>query len=301
MKKANVNLDIINLASLSQRFPDEKSCRKYLENIRWNGKIKCVHCKRSRKIYKINDGKLYKCADCKKQFTVKIGTIFEDSSVPLQKWFFAIFIITAHKKGISSLQLSKDIGVTQKTTWFMLHRIRYAVKTKSFNTPLENIVEADETYIGGKHPGKRGRGSENKTPVFGMIERGGEVRATPVKRVDSKTLKKIIKENISPEAIIMTDEWRSYRGLSNHKVINHGKKEYARGDIHVNNIENFWSLLKRGIIGVYHNVSAEHLHRYCDEFSFRHNTRESVDSNRFDLLLGRCEGRLDYNTLINNN
>jgi transposase-like protein len=160
-----------------KRFPDELSCIEYLIQARWEDKIVCPHCGSFRKIYKIKGGKILTCADCRKQFTVKVGTIFEDSALSLQKWFMAIYILTAHKKGISSLQLSRDINVTQKTAWFMLHRIRYAIKTKHFYTPLLGTVEADETYIGGKvRGGKVGRGSENKTAVFGMIERKGDVR-----------------------------------------------------------------------------------------------------------------------------
>ncbi len=230
----NTEQKLTSLITVAMRFPDDKACRIYLERIRWNGKLACVHCGSEKKIYRFNNGKLFKCADCKKQFTVKVGTIFEDSQVPLQKWFFAMYLITAHKKGISSLQLSRDIQVTQKTAWFMLHRIRYSIKNKSFLKPLKNVVEVDETYIGGKkHRGKRGRGSENKTAVFGMVERNGDVRSMPVQRVNGKTLKAIIRNNVSKKAVVMSDEWGAYRGLDKeyeaHKVINHGKKEYVRG------------------------------------------------------------------------
>ncbi|HLE31994.1 MAG TPA: IS1595 family transposase, partial [Bacteroidota bacterium] len=183
-----------NLLDVANRFPDDKSCREFLEFSRWGTKPVCPHCGSVRKIYRINDGKLFKCADCRKQFTVRVGTIFEDSALPLQKWFMAVYLITAHKKGISSVQLGKDIGVTQKSAWFMLHRIRYAVRTKP-SKPLNGIVEADETYVGGKprkgtlrNPSesglgnKRGRGT-TKTPVFGMVERGGRVSAQAVTNV----------------------------------------------------------------------------------------------------------------------
>lgn len=294
--KFNSLLDVV------KRFPDEKSCREFLEQMRWNGKPVCPHCGCFEKFYRIQNGRLLKCADCRKPFSVKIGTIFEDSALPLQKWFYAFFIFSSHKKGISSYQLAKDIEVTQKTAWHMLHRIRLAMGINSFEKPLDGIVEADETYIGGKkHRGKRGRGSENKTPVFGIAQRKGRIISQPVKKVDSKTLKGIIRQNVSPDATLMTDEWTAYNNLSSeykHEVINHGRKEYVRNGVHTNTIEGFWSLLKRGIIGIYHHVSSEHLHRYCNEFQYRYNTRQLTETDRFALTLAQCAGRLTYQDLI---
>jgi transposase-like protein len=250
----------------------------------------------------MNGGKLLKCADCRKQFSVRVGTIFEDSALPLQKWFYAIYIFSAHKKGISSCQLGKDISVRQATAWHMLHRIRESMRPKENTVQLKNIVEADETYVGGKGHGKRGRGAENKTPVFGMLERHGDVRTMPVERVNGQTLKGLIRKNVALDSTIMTDEWTPYNGLgkefSSHEVVNHGRKEYVRANIHVNNIENFWSLLKRGIFGIYHHVSPEHLSRYCDEFQFRYNSRKDEDKLRFTTMLEHCEGRLMYKTLV---
>jgi transposase-like protein len=290
-----------NLLDVQQRFPDEKSCRDYLIQVRWNGQMVCVHCGSIRKFYPINDGELYKCADCRKNFSIRVGTIFEDTKIPLQKWFFAIFLFSSHKKGISSAQLGRDIGVRQATAWHILHRIRYGMTPKK-KEQLKNIVEADETYVGGRHHrGKRGRGSENKTAIFGLAERQGEVRTQPIKRVNSSTLKKIIRENVSKEATLVTDDWMAYSNLSKeykHQTINHSIKEYVKGTVHTNNIENFWSLLKRGIIGIYHQVSAKHLHRYCDEFQFRYNARKISDTSRFTLALSQCEGRLMYKDLI---
>lgn len=292
-----------SLLDVAKRFPDEKSCRDYLEQTRWSGKPVCVHCGSTEKIYHLNEGKLLKCAACRKQFTVRIGTIFEDSALPLQKWFMAVYLITAHKKGISSLQLGKDIGVTQKTAWFMLHRIRHAVKTKPFKKPLNGIVEADETYVGGKNRGgKTGRGSETKTPVFGVVERGGRVAAQAIKHADKKTLQGIMKKQVSRDAIIMTDEWKAYHDLEetfdSHEVVNHGRKEYVRGDVHTNNIESFWAILKRGIHGIYHQVSRKHLDRYVDEFEFRWNHRKSNDPIKFYYMMKECQGRLTYASLI---
>jgi transposase-like protein len=286
------------------RFPNEEACIEYLIDARWDGKPVCPHCGHYKKIYKIRKGKILTCSNCHKQFTVKVGTIFEDSALSLQKWFMTIYILTAHKKGISSLQLSKDINVTQKTAWFMLHRIRYAVKTKSFNKPLSGTIEADESYFGGKkHKGKTGRGSENKTPVFGIVQRQGDVRAMPVPNVKGETLKKIINQNVEKGSNIMTDEWKAYNGLSKdyiHHRIGHLKKEYVRGGVHTQNIENFWSLMKRGVIGIYHTVSTKHLHRYTDEFAYRYNSRKVKDSQRFASALSQVAGRLTYKKLIEN-
>ncbi len=240
----------------------------------------------------------------------KVGTIFEGSKISLRKWFVAIYLITSHKKGISSLQLSKDIGVTQKTAWFMLHRIRHAVKTKSFNAPLKNVVEADETYIGGKeknkHTDKRlghtqGRNTKSKTPVFGMIERDGIVMAEKVDNVTSKTLGSILAQNVVKGSTIMTDEWKAYTKLPldyNHHIVKHGLGEYVNGNCHTNTMENFWSLLKRGIVGIYHWTSTKHLDKYLDEFEFRYNYKEAGESERFNIFLHEINGRLKYNQLI---
>lgn len=189
-----------NLLELTQVFNTEDKALKHLKEIRWHGKPYCPHCG-NKKVYEFKDGKLYKCASCRKKFTVIVGTIFEDSKIPLRKWFIAIYLITSHKKGISSLQLSKDIGVTQKTAWFILHRLRLATKTKSFNEPLKNTVEVDETYIGGKerykHLSKRkkktqGRCAETKTPVLGLVERDGKIKAFKIDNVKRNTLHKKI-------------------------------------------------------------------------------------------------------------
>ncbi len=293
------------LLDVQTRFPDEQTCRDFFEKARWNGNSSCPHCKSERISKRFKDGKTYFCGECRKPFTVKIGTIFEDSALPMQKWFFAIYLMTAHKKGVSSCQLSRDIQVTQKTAWFMLQRIRHAMKTKSLFKQIKGTVEVDETYVGGKATGTKitGRGAKNKTIVFGMAERNGEVRAQIVTRVNGDTLKPIIRENVDKDAVIMSDEHGGYYNLKaefkGHEIVKHGKKEYARGGVHVNNIENFWSMLKRGILGIYHHTSKEHLHRYVDEFQYRYNSRKDEDTDRFTSILGQCEGRLTYATLIN--
>jgi transposase-like protein len=295
------------LVDVQKRFPDEQSCRDYLESVRWGGKPVCVHCGSTEKMYRIQNGKLLKCSACRRPFSVKVGTIFEDSALPLTKWFYACWLISAHKKGISSCQLARDLGVTQKTAWHMLHRVRLSMQTNSFDKPLSGTVEADETYIGGRRvaqgSGKTGRGTD-KTIVFGMAQRGGDVRSMPVPDVTGQTLKSIINNNVEKGAKIMTDHFSGYSGLIKdfaHRRVSHLKKTYVNGEIHTQNIENFWGLLKRGILGIYHHTSAEHLHRYCSEFEFRHNTRKIDDGERFTSVLHRSAGRrLTYQQLTEN-
>jgi transposase-like protein len=222
--------------------------------------------------------------------------------LPLQKWFHAIFVVSAHKKGISSCQLARDISVTQKTAWHMLHRIRLTMTTNSFEKPLDGIVEIDETFIGGKHTGVGGGFQSDKGIALGIIQRDGKARIQTIPDVKGNTLKSAIRENVSPDTIVMTDNYAGYRGLKKeykaHKVISHSTHKYVNGIVHTNTIEGFWSLLKRGIVGIYHHVSPEHLSRYCEEFEYRYNSRKLNDSARFGLLLSTCNGRLTYKDLI---
>lgn len=307
MARKETQTELTNLMDFYKRFPTEESCREYLKKERFpNGKVACPKCGSTDKIYSMADGKRFKCGNkgCYHIFTLTVGTIFEASHVPLQKWFLAIYIVSAHKKGISSLQLHRDIGITQKSAWFVLHRIRFMLANGVSTKLMTGTVEIDETFVGGKSHGMGGGYTQpNKTAVFGMLQREGEVRTQPVSRVAGEILKPIIRENISLDATIMSDEFSGYRSLKNefkkHEVVRHIKKEYARGDVSTNNIESFWSLLKRGIFGIYHHVSADHLHRYCDEFDYRYNTRKIKDGERFKGVFSQCEGRLTYATLIN--
>ena len=301
-----------NLISLLSYFKDEQVCREYLEQIRWAGTITCPYKECGcNKCYKFSNGKVYKCSGCDKQFSVRVGTIFEDSKIPLQKWFAAIYLITSHKKGISSLQLHKDLGITQKTAWFLLHRVRHTFGLNSNLEKLQGDCEADETFIGGKesnkHKNKRtegtqGRSVKTKTAVAGIVQRGGELRATKVPDTTGFNLRKFVYKNLEFGSNLHTDEWWGYQGLAQafkHKFVKHNEGEYVSGNTHTNTLENFWGLLKRGVIGIYHSMSNKHLQQYIDEFVFRYNTKGFTENYRFDVMLNNINSRLTYKQLIN--
>lgn len=302
--------DFDSLYDLLDYFTAEEKCGDYLAALRWNGKPECVYCGHD-KVYTLNvkgRGKRYKCAKCRKQASVRVGTIFEESNIPLRKWFVAIYLITAHKKGISSHQLAKDIRVTQKTAWFINHRVREAYKPEA--AKFTNPVEVDEVYIGGleknKHKDKRtkgtqGRNAKTKKPILGVIERGGKVYAVPVDDNKIKTIKPIISDRVEQGNKVFSDDNPSYKHLSRsgyeHDMVNHTADEYVRGEAHTNNIESFWALLKRGYHGTYHWWSGQHIGRYINEFTFRFNNRKFSDGSKFDILLSNCQGRLSYKQL----
>jgi len=279
----------MSLFAFQQQFPDEASCLTYLEEQRWgkDGVNRyCPHCG-SLRSYKFADGKLFKCGDCRKKFTVKVGTMFSDSHVPLQKWFYAIYLNTSLKKGISSIQLAKYLDITQKTAWFMLQRIRYSVEQAGRSDLLCTIVEVDETYVGGKkHDGKRGRGASGKTPVVGLVERQGDIRLETTENTKAVILNKLITSNVKPGATVMTDEYKPYGHISklgyDHQRVNHDAKTFVIGEAHTNTIEGAWSHFKLSIRAIYIGVSAKHLQKYCAEYEYRYNTRGLKDNERFD-------------------
>ncbi|MDP4216294.1 MAG: IS1595 family transposase [Bacteroidota bacterium] len=296
-----------DIKDLMKKFSDEAACREYLVQQRWNGEPICPYCGH-RKSYRIEGGKRFKCANqtCYKKYSVTVGTIFEASNIPLTTWFPAVYIATAHKKGISSVQLGKDLGVTQKTAWFMLHRIREGLKE---NNPLllEKEVQVDEAYIGGreqfKHKDKRKdtSGKGEKVPVVGMIETGGQVVTQVMPWVTRKNVTALFDTHMHRQAVLVTDSNPVYYKPGrryDHKIINHAEGQFKVDQFHTNSIENYWSLLKRGIIGIYHQISPKHLQAYCNEFSFRFNRRKLHDGFRFALAIQQIEGRLTYKHLV---
>ncbi len=291
-------------------FSDDLTCINLIASRRWkDGQAICPKCGDTNNTFLLSR-KVWQCKNktCRKQFSVKVGTIFEDSPIGLDKWLVAVWLITSAKNGISSYEIHRSIGVTQKTAWFMMHRIRKAMETGTFEK-LSGEVECDETFIGGlaknMHKHKReqkikGRGSVGKTAVFGALERKGRVLAKVISNTKKKTLHKEVKEKVETGANLFTDEWKSYRGLDKdyiHEVINHSI-EYVKDNVHTNGIENFWSLLKRTLKGTYVSVEPFHLSKYLDEQVFRFNERKSNDKERFLGVLKAVSGkRLTYDEL----
>jgi transposase-like protein len=295
---------------LVRYYSDENNCKALLAQQRWGANVSCPHCGHG-KVYTTARG--YKCAnkECYKKFTVISGTIFENTKIQLNKWFEAIFVISAHKKGISSHQLAKDIAVSQKTAWFILHRVREMLKEKN-PTLLSGNIQIDESYVGPNfknlHKSKRakikskpGRGASLKTMVFGILQDDGKVINQVVADTKTTTLLPIMVDRVAKGSTIVTDGYHIYKRLSsdyNHVVVDHTRDIYVTAEgLHTNTIEGYWSQLKRGIYGIYHHVSAGHLNRYCDEFSFRYNSRKTTDVERFTTILTLCSGRLTWNQL----
>lgn len=297
-----------NILDFQKEFSTEEKCREYLEQQRWNGTPACPFCG-SINTHRFPNGKIFKCREkeCRSKFSVTVGTIYENTKVPLAKWFLATYILSVHSKGISSLQLAGWLGVTQKTAWFLNHRIREMLTEKQPEL-LSGIVEIDETFIGGKesnkHKSKKKAKSstDGKTVVFGAVQREGKVITKIVPNATKESLIPAVEAIVSDGTIMVSDENNSYHSLKNkftHVTVNHSRGEYVRAAAHTNTIEGFWSLLKRQINGIHHSVSPKHLHRYCNESSYRYNRKGVTQDERFNDAILNCNTRLTYNTLTN--
>jgi transposase-like protein len=300
-----------SLLELSEFLNNEDACYEYIEKTMWGDEVHCPYCGMD-KIYRFKSRRIFKCASCELQFSIKTGTILEHTKVPLKKWVLAMYLNGANKKGISSHQLAKEIKVTQTTAWFMLHRIRKMLE-QDFSEQMEGVIMIDETYVGGKNKNRhlnkkanygngQGRFFPDKTPVVGLIDGSGKVRAGVVQRTDQSTLCSVVIGNVKKNSTIVTDEHTAYFQLKNfydHQVVNHGKLQYKSNQGYsTNRIEGFWASVKRTILGVYHNVSPKHLHRYIDEIVFRHNTKDMRQGERFNKMLSQIKTRLTYNQLV---
>ena len=294
-----------SLLEFQKEFTTELKCTKHLIKLRWDGKVNCPRCGSLSKIWKLKAPALFECGFCSRQFSVRVGTIFEDSKLPLQKWFLAFYLEINHKKGISSIQLSKDLGVTQKTAWFMQQRIRYAL---TYNTieKMKDDVEIDETYIGGKEGNKHkdkktphSQGGNNKMAVLGMVQRSGKLALEYINRTNIKHIRPVLEQYVDLDnSTLYTDESKVYSSL-NRKTVNHGFKEYVNGSAYTNTIEGVFSHFKRYLNGTHHQVTSKHLNKYINTFMFKYNNRESSKQNVFNEALSLMFGkRLSYVELI---
>lgn len=287
-------------------FHDEDKARAHLEAIRWADGVSCPYCGDAEAPKKLGGKSMgkgwYHCPSCRKKFTVRVGTVYERSKVPLHKWLLATHLMVSSKKGVSAHQLHRMLGVTYKTAWFMAHRIREAMRE-----PMDGgmggpgkLVEADETYVGGKAKNaKHGKGTPKKEAVMTLVERGGRIRSLHIPKVSHKNVSDVLRTHIDRESTLVTDYGRHYRlvgrEFADHKRVNHSLGEYVRGDAYTNTLESYYSLLKRGIMGSFHHVSQQHLKRYVGEFDFRWNYRKMTDGERATQALKGIEGkRLTY-------
>jgi transposase-like protein len=296
-KKPAIKSDV-NLVNLIERFGSDEKCRAHLTELRWPQGVKCPRCLWKGVSY-IEERNQYDCNVCRYQFSVTSNTIFHDSHLPLWKWFLAIYLMIESKKGISACQVQRTLEITYKTAWFLCHRIRFAMRQVSADR-LKGIVEIDETFLGGKTP--MATKYKNKMCVVGAVERGGEIRLQLIKAPNRYLLRKFINENTEPDTeAIYTDQWSGYQGIGDadtrHETVNHSEEEWVRGDVHTNNVENVWSLLKRGVVGTYHKLSVKHLDAYLDELEHRFNNRHNKYLFRDTLLKLVKAEKLPYSEL----
>jgi len=308
----------LNLSMIAKEFSDETDAYKFLESVLWENGVVCPHCgsvneskflqprNGQRKTRKGNGTyrRVWQCDACGQQFSVLVGTIFEDSHIPLSKWLIAIHEMCAAKNGVSALELSRKVGISYRPAWHMAHRIRLAITRSPLAKMIKGAIEADETYIGGKarnmHKVKRerviqGRGTVGKTPVFAIVERGGDARSQVVNETNGETVRQSLVENVDKQATLNIDTSTVYnqvgKEFAKHETVDHGKEEYVRGGAHINTAEGYFSQLKRSINGTYHHVSAKHLGSYLAEFDYRYSTRKSIDGDRTMRALEQTRGK----------
>ena len=299
----------LSIFELQEMFPDEESARKWWEALIWpNGDRFCPDCGSTKTRETPKERMPYRCSDCKAYFSVKKATVMRGSPIPLRKWVYAIYMDVTSLKGVASMKLHRDLKVTQKTAWYMQQRIREALAEQGPKVLMEGPVEVDETYVGGKRQNMpvakrralKGRGTVGKTAVVGAKDRrSNQVVAKVVQRTDQPTLHGFVAENAHWMAEVYTDEARAYKGLANHRAVNHSAGQYVNGQIHTNGVESFWSMLKRAYKGTFHHLSPKHLQRYVNEFAGRHNIRELDTAVQMSFVARRLMGRrLPYAELI---
>ena len=296
------------LIKVADYFDSEKKCQQILEDSYWGDDVVCPKCGKHH--CKMSESGRYHCTECNHNFSITVGTIFENTKISLRKWFLAIYLITSNKKGVSSCQLARDLDITQKTAWHILHKIR-SVFSQNDSIALTGTVECDEMYLGGvednKHKSKRtdgtqGRSTKTKKPIFGMIQRSGKLVAMAVENTKAETLMPLIKQFVAENTVVYTDESKSYNRLNkenySHEFVRHNEKEFVVDDIYTNTIEGFWSHFKKMVFGTYHFVSKKHLQRYIDEEVYRWNTRLMSESARFKDVFSKSLTRCDYKAVI---
>ncbi len=287
-------------------YSDENKAREHFERLQWPDGPICPHCGVIDKATKLEGEStrpgVYKCRECEKPFSVTVGTVFERSHIPLNKWLYAMHAMAASKKGVSAHQLHRQLGMAYQSAWFMCHRIREAMKPAKFNGPLGGkfkTVEVDETYIGGKATNRKSRRVKPKTAVVALVQREGDVRSFPIRKANSRTMNALLRKQVSKKSHLMTDDSNIYpkigKQFNRHSTVNHSIEEYVRGDVYTNTVENYFSILKRGVIGTFHHISNQHLPMYLAEFDFRYNRRGISDTERGDQAIKGAVGkRLTY-------
>ena len=305
------NTNFKSVVELITRFSSEEKCMEYLEQLRWSDGVVSPFDENS-KVYKCKGEHNYKCKNTGKRFNVRTATLFGGTKIPLQKWFLAIYLVTSHKKGISSLQLSRDIDITQKSAWFMLQRIRACFHIEN-NNKLDGVVECDESFYGGKNQNRhkdkkvekcQGRSFKDKVPILGMLQREGKLNCFVVNDTKRRSIQPLIRKFVAYGTRLISDEWHAYRGLSDaykHDIINHAKKEYVNLDdptMHTNTIESSWKIMKNSLRDMYNHISKKHLQFYVDEHVYKYNMRKHPESDKFNWLIVNSGIRTKYKDLI---